>query len=160
MRLWSLHPKYLDAQGLVALWRETLLAKAVLQGRTKGYRHHPQLARFKAHDSPRAAINTYLRAIHEEATARGYAFDAGKIGPARRVSAMPVTAGQLRHEWRHLLRKLAARSPAVHARWRRLAQPQPHPLFRRRPGAVAAWERVDSSGGSRKPKSATKQVRS
>jgi len=25
MRLWTLHPKYLDARGLVALWREGLL---------------------------------------------------------------------------------------------------------------------------------------
>jgi hypothetical protein len=29
-RIWSLHPKYLDARGLVALWREGLLAQAVL----------------------------------------------------------------------------------------------------------------------------------
>ena len=27
MRLWTLHPKYLDAAGLVALWREALLAQ-------------------------------------------------------------------------------------------------------------------------------------
>lgn len=32
MRLWSLHPSYLDAVGLVALWREGLLARKVLQG--------------------------------------------------------------------------------------------------------------------------------
>ena len=37
MRLWTLHPKYLDPQGLVALWREALLARAVLQGKTRGY---------------------------------------------------------------------------------------------------------------------------
>jgi len=30
MRLWSLHPRYLDAKGLVALWREGLLAQKVL----------------------------------------------------------------------------------------------------------------------------------
>lgn len=28
MRLWSLHPKHLDPQGLVALWREVLLARS------------------------------------------------------------------------------------------------------------------------------------
>jgi hypothetical protein len=33
MRLWSLHPEYLDANGLVALWREALLAQAFLQGK-------------------------------------------------------------------------------------------------------------------------------
>ncbi|WP_368086417.1 pyrimidine dimer DNA glycosylase/endonuclease V [Nitrosomonas sp. Nm34] len=26
MRLWSIHPKYLDAKGLLALWREGLQA--------------------------------------------------------------------------------------------------------------------------------------
>lgn len=44
MRLWSLHPQYLDAKGLVALWREGLLAQAVLAGQTRGYKRHPQLA--------------------------------------------------------------------------------------------------------------------
>lgn len=140
MRLWSLHPRYLDAQGLVALWRETLLAKAVLAGRTKGYRHHPQLARFREHPTPRLAINAYLKLIHTEATARGYAFDRRKIGRVGRVARLPVTRGQLRHEWEHLLRKLAVRSPAVHARWQR-TRPQPHPLFRLKAGPVAPWEK-------------------
>jgi hypothetical protein len=142
MRLWSLHPGYLDAQGLVALWRETLLAKAVLQGKTRGYRHHPQLERFKAHDSPRLAINAYLHAIHAEAASRGYAFDARKIGPVRPVARMVVTSGQLAHEWQHLLRKLSKRSPAAYERWRGLPGPEHHPLFRKRAGAVASWERA------------------
>ena len=38
MRLWSIHPKYLGTKGLVALWREALLAQKVLQGNTKGYK--------------------------------------------------------------------------------------------------------------------------
>jgi hypothetical protein len=72
MRLWTIHPRYLDSQGLVALWRESLLARGALRGKTRGYRHHPQLARFLAHPSPRYAIKAYLAAIHTEATARGY----------------------------------------------------------------------------------------
>ena len=39
-------------QGLVALWREALLARAVLRGKTRGYRHHPQLHRFRASATP------------------------------------------------------------------------------------------------------------
>jgi len=31
MRLWTIHPKYLDRQGLLALWREALLAQKVLR---------------------------------------------------------------------------------------------------------------------------------
>src|SRR5579862_5032823 len=79
MRLWTLHPKYLDAKGLVALWREALLAQKVLRGKTKGYRHHPQLARFKAHENPVVALAAYLREVHKEAKRRGYAFDGSKI---------------------------------------------------------------------------------
>ena len=142
MRLWSLHPRYLDAQGLVALWREALLARAVLRGRTRGYRAHPQLLRFRDHGTPRAAISAYLAAVHAEAARRGYAFDARKIGPRRRVARIVVTRGQLQHEWRHLLRKLARRSPAQYRRWRRVRAPQCHPLVRLQPGPVAAWERA------------------
>jgi hypothetical protein len=56
MRLWSLHPCYLDRQGLLALWREALLAQKMLQGQTRGYRFHPQLERFRAQSDPSAAI--------------------------------------------------------------------------------------------------------
>ena len=142
MRLWSIHPKYLDAKGLVALWREALLARAVLRGRTRGYRHHPQLDRFRSHASPRSAINAYLAAVHAEASARGYAFDRAKVGPVRPVPPIVVTRGQLRHEWAHLLAKLAVRSPACHARWKGLERPACHPLFVPRNGPVAAWERA------------------
>ena len=138
MRLWSLHPMYLDPQGLVALWREALLAQAVLRGRTKGYRHHPQLERFKSHGSPRLAINAYLGAIFEEAASRGYDFNRGKIGPIRPVQRISVSEGQLLHEWQHLLQKLSARSPALHARLRNVSRPAHHPLFRTRPGFKAS----------------------
>jgi hypothetical protein len=141
MRLWSLHPKYLDPQGLVALWREALLAQAVLRGKTKGYKHHPQLERFTSHQSPRLAINAYLGSIFEEATSRGYAFDHSKVGPVRAVARISVSDGQILHEWKHLLQKLSARSPALHARWKDVEGPAHHPLFRVRPGSVASWER-------------------
>ena len=141
MRLWSLHPRYLDARGLVALWREALLARAVLRGETQGYRHHPQLERFRDHPSPRAAISAYLAAIHDEATARGYAFDRAKVGRVAAVKPIAVTRGQMDHEWDHLLRKLAHRSPAEHRRWRGVGSPDCHPLFRWRAGGVAPWER-------------------
>ena len=142
MRLWTIHPKYLDSQGLVALWREALLARAVLRGETVGYRHHPQLERFRMHAAPRTAINAYLVAVLEESQARGYAFNAKKVGPVRVRVKLPATAGQIAHEWRHLLGKLRARSPAVFERMRGITQPQSHPLFRVTAGAVEAWERT------------------
>ena len=146
MRLWSLHPKYLDPQGLVALWRESLLAKAVLRGETRGYTNHPQLERFKAHAQPRSAINSYLAAVYSEATRRGYAFDRSKIGPVHTVQPISVSSGQLACEWQHLQNKLSVRSPAVLAQWSGVDMPACHPLFRRRSGPVASWERA--SGGA------------
>lgn len=146
MRLWSIHPRYLDPQGLVALWREALLARAVLRGETRGYRHHPQLERFRAHPSPRSAINAYLAAVYAEAAARGYAFDRRKIGPVRDASPLAATSGQLAYEWEHLLRKLSRRHPALHRKWRSLSSPECHPLFEPVAGPVAAWERTEGAG--------------
>jgi len=141
MRLWTLHPKYLDPQGLVALWREALLARAVLRGQTEGYRHHPQLHRFQSHAAPRSAINAYLRCVFVEATSRGYAFNRRKIGQVRTAFRIASTAGQIDHEWRHLLRKLRARSPALYRRLRSVNSPEPHPLFNIESGPVEPWER-------------------
>jgi hypothetical protein len=142
MRLWSLHPRYLDAQGLVALWREALLARAVLRGKTRGYQHHPQLERFRAHSTPVSAVNRFLFHVHVEATARGYSFDARKVGPLRRSKPMVVTTGQLNYEWEHLLRKLKRRSPQAYRRWQGMESPRTHPLFRKARGRIAAWEKV------------------
>ena len=141
MRIWSLHPRYLDPQGLVALWRETLLAQAVLQGATKGYTHHPQLQRFQATADPLQAIASYLHGVVDEARARGYRFDASKIVRPFQALVLPVADQQLAYEWQHLRSKLAARSPAVLAQWQDVLQPAPHPLFAVEPGPVAAWEK-------------------
>ena len=141
MRLWSIHPRYLDAQGLVALWREALLARAVLRGQTRGYRFHPQLERFKAHPMPRSAISAYLGAVCDEASARGYSFDSTKVGPASTEILIPVSAGQIDYEWDHLLRKLAGRSPSRYRELRAIRHPRSHPLMRRCGGEIESWER-------------------
>ena len=141
MRLWTVHPAYLDARGLVALWREALLAKAVLAGKTRGYRHHPQLDRFRSAPSPMSAIRAYLRTIYDEAARRGYRFDANKLGRSRAVAPLVATRGPLEFEWEHLLSKLRRRSPAQFRAVRNVTRPRAHPLFRLRSGPVAAWER-------------------
>ena len=145
MRIWSLHPDHLDRQGLTACWREGLLAQAVLLGRTKGYTHHPQLARFQELADPAAAVGTYLSAVADDAARRGYRFDRARIVRADPAAELTVTDGQLAYEWGHLLAKLDARSPdvAVEARRREAAgqAPSPHPMMRVVPGPVAAWER-------------------
>lgn len=142
MRLWTLHPKYLDPQGLVACWRETLLAQKVLRGETRGYKSHPQLARFRAQADPLASIARYLRALHDEARRRGYSFDAAKIGRQSPCKKITETEGQLQYEWAHLKRKLRQRNPALYRTLRGIQSPEAHPLFRMVAGGVREWERV------------------
>lgn len=141
MRLWSLHPKYLDPTGLVALWREALLAQKVLAGKTRGYQAHPQLARFRAQTAPLSAIGAYLFAVADEALMRGYAFDRTKIVAARSHPPIVVTTGQVNYEWRHLMDKLARRNPTYCQRWQGAHLPQCHPLFALCEGPLEAWER-------------------
>ena len=141
--MWSLHPRHLDRAGLVACWRESLLAQAVLAGRTRGYRRHPQLERFRAAESsasPVAAVGCYLWGLHHEAVRRGYRFDSSRIDASEDGCAglsLPVTEGQMRLERSHLEAKLARRAPDLLPLPERL---EPHPLFHVVPGDVESWE--------------------
>lgn len=144
MRLWSLHPKYLDAQGLVALWREALLAQAVIAGKTRGYKHHPQLKRFIESPAPRKYIAEYLRAVQAEGGRRGYRFDATKIGTGGTRDMLSVTDGQLAFEWEHLRKKLRQRARKWLGELRAVESPEPHPLFRVIDGDIEDWEVVSN----------------
>jgi hypothetical protein len=141
MRLWTIHPKYLDSRGLVAVWREGLLAQKVLLGKTRGYRHHPQLERFRAHPNPTVMIASYLESIHVEAVARGHRFDASKIEADPADMAVEETEGQLLYEWQHLLAKLAESALTLHDEVRSITRPEAHPLFIVVPGPKQPWER-------------------
>lgn len=150
MRLWSLAPEYLDAAGLVALWREALLARAVLEGKTRGYIKHPQLERFRRTARPAFAADKYLRGVYAEAMRRGYRFDASKLYCANTFRGhVQVTVGQLEYELEHLRRKLEKRCPAKLAEWAGLTEPRTHPLFKIIPGAVEKWERVGGRTAAR-----------
>ncbi len=142
MRLWSLHPCHLDAKGLVALWREGLLAQKVLQGRTRGYRHHPQLDRFRRQPDPVAAIAAYLREVQREAERRGYHFDADKIGGDAEVQKIAVTEGQVAYEFAHLRAKLEVRDADACARLVASQPPRLHPSFEQVEGGIEDWEAV------------------
>lgn len=159
MRLWSLHPRYLDRPGLTAAWREALLAQAVLAGRTRGYTAHPQLERFRGCADPLLAVGVFLSVLQQEATERGYRFDLTRVDrPPRRgmptdewVGSVPVAMGQVGYEWGHLMGKLRRRSPRDADRWAStpVREVEVHPLFLVVPGPVATWERrpVDPQPG-------------
>jgi hypothetical protein len=141
MRLWSIHPRYLDRQGLLAVWREGLLARKVLNGKTKGYRNHPQLLRFRQQNNPIQAINAYLFFIRREAVSRGYKF-ADKCGRRQAGLEIHVASGQLIFELEHLKRKLRERSPGKYAEVSSVKKPEAHPIFSPRKGPVEKWESV------------------
>lgn len=158
MRLWTVHPRHLDAAGLVALWREGLLAQAVLLGRTRGYTRHPQLQRFRAAADPVACIASYLEVVAGEATSRGYAFDAARIVASGSLAQrIAETKGQLLYEWEHLGRKLGRRSPEWYRDRIAGVRPTAHPLFRIVAGGVRDWERI--AEGSRPATSEDRSVR-
>jgi len=143
MRLWTLHPRYLDVKGLVAAWREALLAQKVLFGLTSGYRSHPQLIRFRSHPQPLQAIGAFLAGLGEEAERRGYRFDTTKILQPGTVSQITETDGQLLFEWTHLKEKLEKRAPLLPPQFHDIIMPEPHPLFHIAPGGIRSWEKRD-----------------
>lgn len=145
MRIWSLHPSLLDQKGLVACWRETLLAQKVLQGLTKGYKNHPQLLRFKEHADPLAAITTYLHGLADEADARGYNFDRSRIilPASPDLPLIPVTTGQLCYELDFLKKKVAARDEDWFLeKLAEVSSAPAHSIFVEKPGKIESWEKV------------------
>ena len=142
MRLWSLHPKYLDRIGLLALWRESLLAQKVLLGETEGYRNHPQLIRFKKHPHPEQAIASYLREVRKESQRRGYRFKGQKIKAVGTQIKISVTRGQLKHEFALLRARLQNRAPDYHQRLLSAQEIESHPTFEVVPGTVEDWEKT------------------
>ena len=142
MRIWSIHPMYLDWMGLGAQWREGLLAQKVVQGKTNGWRNHPQLNRFKEHPEPLKSAGFYLREIHSEATKRGYRYDFSKIlEPAESVDTILITTGQLDYEFKILMERLKRRAPEAYKRNIGVEKVLPHPLFSVHRGLPEKWEK-------------------
>ena len=142
MRIWSLHPKYLDTKGLLALWRETLLAKKVLEDKTKGYKNHPQLIRFKTSKHQNNAINFYLKSVWLEADKRNFNFDKGKFVEIAHIEKISVTTGQLDFEKNHLLKKLKLRDRKKYYEIIDIVNFETHPLFNLVIGGIESLEKL------------------
>ncbi|MBN1899352.1 MAG: hypothetical protein JW827_11290 [Spirochaetes bacterium] len=141
MRLWSIHPKYLDTRGLVAAWREGLLAFKVLKGHTRAYQNHPQLERFKRTNDPLLYLNTYLIVIYQESVERGYHFNKNKLGEQLTNKKINIKKGQILFEFRHLMKKVFKRDPTRYRHLKNIKKIQPHPLFQVIPGKKESWEK-------------------
>ncbi|MBT4551940.1 hypothetical protein HOC37_03025 [bacterium] len=143
MRLWSIHPKYLDSVALVALWREGLLAKKVLAGKTKGYKNHPQLIRFKNTNNPIKSINCYLSIIYDESIKRKYQFNVNLINYTNKISLkIPITTKQLEYEFHHLLKKYERRNQNFFNKIYKISKILQNPLFNVQVGKIASWEKT------------------
>ena len=143
MRLWTINFKYLDAKGLVALWREALLAKNVLAGLTKGYKNHPQLIRFYTHQNSTDAINAYLLEVYKETCARGYKFDVAKVGKfdAENLSKIAVTRGQIEYEFSFLQEKLKQRDLKKYKENLNVKNIEISTIFTKIDGDIELWEK-------------------
>jgi hypothetical protein len=142
MRIWSIHPKYLDWMGLGAQWREGILAQKVVQGLTKGWRNHPQLNRFKEHPEPLKAAGYYLREIYAEASRRGYRYEFSKIlEPVDSIEKIHITKGQIEYEYRILMERLRERAPETYVKNLGIVEVIPHPLFTLYDGLPEKWEK-------------------
>jgi hypothetical protein len=142
LRLWSIHPRYLDKKGLLALWREGLLAQKVLKGKTKGYINHPQLLRFKKHSHPLKAIASYLLQVWKESSKRGYNFNKGKIGATGKTKRTKVNRGQLEYEFNLLRSKLKKRDTRKYKEMQLVKDVEPHPTFKIIAGKIESWEKT------------------
>lgn len=142
MRIWSIHPSYLDSKGLVALWREALLAKHVLEGKSAGYRNHPQLERFKKSKNPVEAIDQYLSNVYDEAVKRNFNFNEKKFNKPIIPIFLTVSDGQIKYEFGHLLRKLKKRENNLYHKLKGTTNIIPHPMFKISNGKIEKWEIV------------------
>lgn len=157
MRLWSIHPEYLDRAGLLGLWREALLAQQVLHGLSEGYKNHSHMQRFYALPKEDAMqhMSDYLFYIWQEGKLRGYKLNVNNIKDPRNdephIMVVPdtlftVTSGQLALEYQILRMKVKERDPRhferlqnfpTHKMW----VPKPNPVFTLIHGKKEFWEK-------------------
>lgn len=160
MRLWTIHPSFLDQKGLCGLWRETLVGlKALEKGPGAPWYNHPQLARFKVYPNGLAMLAEYAEHVLDEGHKRGYNFNTALLEPYLELYEMNfdgcimVTKGQFDYEVEHFIRKLASRDEMRYQLYmekmgpRSLYQPKievfvPNPVFRIVDGPIEVWEKV------------------
>ena len=145
MRIWSLHPQYLDQKGLGGQWEEGIIAQNTLFFQEGKYLNYPVLHRVKAHQEPVAWIGMYLNEILKEANVnRGYNYNDQLIKQLKPTLPMPVTRGQLYYEWTLLQGRLQKRDPVKMSLndGVDINNIKANPMFYVIDGDIEDWERV------------------
>lgn len=146
MRIWSLHPKYLDKKELIDSWNDGLRTIGILTRNHQGSIFRPELSRFRSQSEPIIAVEKYLLSIANEAKRRGYMVDIRKLPsiPVVVSHKIPVSSGQIEYEWRQLMHVLAGRSPGFLRRIEYSPSHDINPIFYKRPGHdIETWEKLD-----------------
>lgn len=131
MSLWTVHPKYLDKQGLIALWREGLLAQKSLNGELDIELNNQVWQQFKNSENPLKAIGTYLSFIASEGARRGYKLGHEKIiYPNFDDNKFDIRPQDLIFEMKHLRDKLKLRDKNKWHEVNQVEQVEPNPAFR------------------------------
>ncbi len=119
-----------------------MLAQKVLCNKTKGYKKHPQLERFKQHSKPLEAIGFYLYNVYKEGRKRGYSFKKDKIIRINKsVKPIKVSQGQISFEVNHLATKLKKRDMKSFNIILEIKKIKLHPLFISTKGVIESWEK-------------------
>ena len=116
----------------------------MLAGLTKGYKNHPQLDRFYAHENALEAVNAYLAEVYAEGRARGYKFDAAKVGEfdERNLAKIAVSRGQIEYEFAFLQKKLKSRDVKAYERNLSVKNIEIAGVFEEVAGGIEPWEKV------------------
>lgn len=111
MRLWSIHPKYLDKHALIALWREGLLAQKALSGKGLVDEANVQLVRFKKSANPVRAIGSYLSFVASEGAKQGCKLNHERIlQPNFEAKFMTTDVAQMELEVEQLKARMKTRN--------------------------------------------------
>ena len=131
MSLCTIHPKYLDKQGLISLWREGLLAQKVLNGEVNIQLNSPLWEKLKKSQNPLRAIGAYLSFVAAEGARRGYKFSHEKIlYPNFESYEIKVKPQDLIFEMTHLRNKLKMRDQHKWDEISKVSEVSPHPFIR------------------------------
>lgn len=155
MRLWTIHPKYLDGKRLTSQWKEGIQMMHIWKeigenpepAKRLGYVSHPQVRRLSnllVADSGLISLllHQHLTAVHEESVQRSYSFNKKLIDDlapdCKNAPKVYVTMGQVAYEFALMATK--------NNEWSQKVAIDPYmlcnPIFQVVSGSIESWEKT------------------